>query len=245
MLNCTLVNMAQLIDLILGADSEQEVQKSYDNFFLNPEAVAVLLQRPKEVINALLLKGASVQATSFTTTFIARRLQKLSGTVFVAATFADYNKPFLYSIALGAEVDPGNAEYVVQLSERQAEVAFALARCWTSSSSSAAGPDGAGGRESSNKTAAAQGADMDADVEEEEKEVAPLEWELQDEELEEDLIQVLSRHQAGSLQLSAKELLDSLPVFEGIKKRAETNNHRQDAGGKMDRVLKQVRATSS
>ena len=72
------------------------------------------------------------------------------------------------------------------------------------------------------------------------KEAAPLDWEHQDEDLEEDLLQVLSRHQAGSLQLSAKDLLDSLPAFEGLKERAEANNHRQDARSKLDRVLKQA-----
>ena len=227
--------MAQLVDMILGAASEEDVQASYDDLFLNPEAVGVLLQRPKEDIHALVVKGASVKTTAFTTTFIARRLQKLSGTVFVAATFADYNKPFLYSIALAAEVDPGNDQYVVQLSERQAEVAFALAKCWSSSSSSpsAAGREGAG-LEISGQTAAMEAEDDD------DKEVAPLDWEHQDEDLEEDLLQVLSRHQAGSLQLSAKDLLDSLPAFEGLKKRAEANNHRQDAGSKLDRVLKQA-----
>ena len=81
--------MAQLVDMILGAASEEDVQASYDDLFLNPEAVGVLLQRPKEDIHALVVKGASVKTTAFTTTFIARRLQKLSGTVFVEATFAD------------------------------------------------------------------------------------------------------------------------------------------------------------
>ena len=45
----------------------------------------------------------------------------------VAATTKEYNEAYLYSFALGCEVDPGNR---FSLSDRQAEVAFKLCRLW-------------------------------------------------------------------------------------------------------------------
>ena len=58
-------------------------------------------------------------------TRIAVQLEALCGVPFVAASFSEYNTAFLYSLALTAQVDLN-----VVLSEKQAEVSFALARTW-------------------------------------------------------------------------------------------------------------------
>ena len=208
--------MATIVDTILNPSSPDELQAAYNTFFLDKEAIGAALRRPKEDISALLLQGALVTQTSYTTTFIAKQLQKLTGTVFVDTNWVDYNRPLMYSLALAAEVDPG----VVQLTERQAEVAFALAACWTSSLSSTAagGPPGAG------SGVAGGPAVMDADEEaqathdsDEEEEPGPLAWEPQEVPLPADLAAVQYRFVQGSLQVDAKALLDGCPRWLGLK----------------------------
>ena len=234
------------IDIILKSSVAEEIRQAYDNIFLNAEAVRELLRRPAEDISTFILKAATVTTTCFTTTTIARRLQKLADVVFVAPTFVDYNRSFVYSLALAAELDPGSDTTVVALTERQAEVAFALYRCWTSSSSSsppcAAGgpPPAVSGGAGLQAEGGAQGMDADESEEEEAAEARPLEWEQQPEPLPEDLRQVLLRHSQGILALDPRSLMESLPVWDGVKQKAEQNNHRQDAQHQLDRCLKAV-----
>ena len=124
-----------LVDTILNAGSPEELQPAWELFFLNRKAAAKALERPRDDISTLLAKGALVNQTLHKTTSKAKRLQQLVGTVYVAGAWQDYNVAFMYSVALAAEVDPG----LVQLSERQAEVAFALAVCWFTSTSTPPG----------------------------------------------------------------------------------------------------------
>ena len=63
----------------------------------------------------------------WTTTKCAGLVERLSGIAMVAATTAEYTAAFLYSLALASEVDPGGQ---FTLSDRQAEVAFRLAKVW-------------------------------------------------------------------------------------------------------------------
>ena len=234
-----------LVDVILTSTVTEEVRQAYDAFFLSAEAVGDLLRRPPEDISTFIKKAAVVPATGFTTTMIARRLQRLADVVFVAPSFTDYNKPFVYSLALAAELDPGSDPTVVALSEKQAEVAFALARCWSSSSSSPTADAAAGGPRpaapGAGSVAEGGAASMDADEEEEENEEArPLAWEEQPEPLPEDLRQVLIRHTQGVLSLDPRSIMESLPVWDGIKQKAEQNNYRQDAQHQLDRCLRAV-----
>ena len=137
--------MATSIDVILNSTVPEEIRVAYDTFFLNAEAVGDLLRRPAEDISNVIKKAATVSSTCFTTTTIARRLEALAGKVFVAPAFGDYNKAFVYSLALAAELDPGADPAVVALTPRQADVAFALYRCWSTPSSSSSPPSAAAG----------------------------------------------------------------------------------------------------
>jgi hypothetical protein len=176
---------------------------------------------------------AQVLPPRWSTTKCAVTVERLTGEAMVAASSSEYAMAYLYSIALAREVDPASN---FDLTDRQSTVAFKLARAWRRAAGHPLAQPG-GEAEGHDAEMAAHATD-DEEEDGADKEPGPLAWEQQDEELEEDLLQVLSRHQAGSLQLSAKELLDSLPAHEGIKKRAEVNNHRQDAGAKLDRLLK-------
>lgn len=60
------------------------------------------------------------------------------------------------------------------------------------------------------------------------------------EALPEDLDHVLKRFLAGHLQVDARALLEALPRWQGLKEKAEQNNHRQDATSRTDKVLRQV-----
>jgi len=228
------------IDIILNSTMAEEIRVAYDAFFLDAGAVADLLRRPAEDISKFILKAATVSTTCFTTTTIARRLEALCGKVFVAPAFGDYNKAFVYSLALAAELDPGADPAVVALTPLQADVAFALYRCWSSSASSSSPQSAAGGPQRAapgvaGLQAEADAAKMEADEESQvekddsDEEARPLAWEEQPEPLPEDLRQVLIRHSQGVLQLDPRSLMESLPVWDGVKTKAEQNNHRQDA----------------
>ena len=67
-----------------------------------------------------------------------------------------------------------------------------------------------------------------------------MEWEEQPEPLPDDLRQVLHRFQQGVLTLDARSIMESLPLWEGVKTKAEQNNYRADATSKLDRCLRSV-----
>ena len=54
-----------------------------------------------------------------------------------------------------------------------------------------------------------------------------------------DLSVILQRIQAGE-RLEVKKLLEELPVWKGLKLRAEQNNHRQDGRSQQDKLLKSL-----
>ena len=68
-------------------------------------------------------------APPWTNTRIAVRLEAIRGVTYVAQAWSEYNDAFLYSLALAAEVD-----HNTNLSNKQAEVAFALRKVWRNQS---------------------------------------------------------------------------------------------------------------
>ena len=233
--------MATILDQVLLAATEEDLESSWATFFLNVEHVRAALARTKDELVSLLQKGAGVKKTPFTTTTIAVKLQALTKVAYVATTWTEYNTAFIYSVALAAEVDPGN----LILTERQADVSFALARCWQGREDAAVLPgDAAGGAGGAGARTAANGADAEMPAEEEEDQdedgAAPLSWEEQADPLPGDLAQAYSRLQAGSLQLDARAVLEACPRWAQLKQKAESNNHRSDGARPLDRVLKQA-----
>ena len=74
-----------------------------------------------------------------------------------------------------------------------------------------------------------------SDVEEEEE---PLEWEESRQALPSDQEKVMSRQQAGSLQVDLRNLFEGLSRWQGLKDKPEVNNHRLDSTNKVDKLLR-------
>ena len=172
----------------------------------------------------------------------------------VDATTAEYTAAVLYSFALASEVDPGGQ---FTLSDRQAEVAFRLAKVWRAaagvqaeegSGDGAGAVPGGGFRRGAGLAAGmASGGDLDmnarhseANSEDDEEETPPLAWEQPEEPLPEDLGLVLQRFQHHGLQFPAKEVLDCCPKWSGLKTKAEANNYKNDGARAMDRNMKMM-----
>ena len=103
-------------------------------------SVRAALARPQDEVLSLIAKGLTVTKFPWTNTRIAVKLEALCGVPCVASA---YNTTFLYSIALAAEV-----EMNAKLTEKQAEVSFALKTTWlgaTIKDTASAGRAGAAG----------------------------------------------------------------------------------------------------
>lgn len=223
----------------------------WDEMFLNPEIAVALVDNPS-LVGGLINKAFGL-APSWTTTRSAVQVERLTGMAMVAATTKEYNESYLYSIALGCEVDPGGQ---FTLTDRQAEVAFKLCRLWRAQAGRALPPAanaaGPGGVPSGVSGAGVSGADSPAGGDlnmddrnsqaesEEDSEPPPLAWEESDEPLPDDLSQVLQRFQYHGLQVQTKDLLDCCPRWSGLKTKAEINNFKNDGMRVQDRNLKML-----
>ncbi len=92
--------------------------------FLSTDVAVALINNPT-VVPALITKAFKV-TLPWTTTRCTVHVKRLTGAAMLATT-DEYNAAFLYSIALGCEVDPGG---LFSLSDRQAEVSFKLFKTW-------------------------------------------------------------------------------------------------------------------
>lgn len=227
----------------LTTEDASAVLAMWNDMFLSPEIAEAVLQ-DTSVVGPLITKAFPLQP-SWTTTRCAVATEKMTGVAMVCATAEEYNKTFLFSLALAAEVDPGGS---FSLSDKQAECAFAMARLWKKArpggERQAAGrgpgvPAGPGGGLSGDCTMFSQGdQNSEEDSEEEGAGAAPLAWEVQEASLPDDLAQVHQRFVSHGLQVQAKELLEQCPKWVGLKTKAETNNHQEDASRITDRNLK-------
>ena len=106
-----------------------------------------------------------------------------------AESSVEYSAAYIYSLALLCEVDPG----AVKLSDKQVEVAFKLSKYWKTLGKRAAAagvPGGAGSAVAGlleDAAEAAQAATPGEGVQEQQGEVAPMEWEEHPEPLQNDL----------------------------------------------------------
>ena len=238
----------------LATEDPTSLLAMWSEMFLSPEVAYGVLQDVALV--APLVTKAFPLSPVWTTTRCAVTTERLTGVAMVCATSADYNKTYLYSLALAAEVDPGGS---FSLSDKQAEVAFKMAKLWKKGR----GDGGASaGRAATGVPLPAAGATGPGDVQpdlsgagagdlnmedknsladsDEDSEPPPLSWEQADEPLPDDLAQVLQRFQFHGLQVQAKELLDCCPRWSGIKTKAEINNFKNDGLRTQDRTLKML-----
>ena len=98
----------------------------------------------------------------------------------------------------------------------------------------AAGPVGRSGGQPSQRTVYVEEMDEDEDEEEER-----LPWEEEERPLSAELKVCLERV-AGGYRFPIKGELQELPVYAGLKRIAEANNHQRDGQGQVDRWLRGV-----
>ena len=113
------------VTTFLATEDPTSLLAMWSEMFLSPEVAYGVLQDVALV--APLVTKAFPLSPVWTTTRCAVTTERLTGVAMVCATSADYNKTYLYSLALAAEVDPGGS---FSLSDKQAEVAFKMAKLW-------------------------------------------------------------------------------------------------------------------
>ena len=182
--------MAELFANFAAATEPAAAQELYNNIFLNEEVVVELMRRSPDDIVGFVTKALTLFPT-WTTTRAAVKLQGLTNLVYLGAKPKDFNSVWLYSLAVAAETDPGNT---VVLSDKQAEMAFALADVWATlagrprrRTAAAAGPGDAVMADAAGRAQATKAEEEDS---EDGGAGSPLAWEDSREPLPHDLQQV-------------------------------------------------------
>ena len=208
-----MVNIEQLLSPV-----EEEASAAWNILFLNTEEVRSLLVNHKDKIIQLLARGQSIQGLQSTTTAAAVRVAALTGLAMVYNTLTKYLESFLYSLALAAQVHPGD----VNLDDKQSAVAFVLARTWTGT------------------TRTAEPGVSPATASPEKEKETHFAWEPPKPELPEDLAAIMTRINDNSLRMEPKQVLEQLPLWSDLKHVADNNNYRDDKAQREDKVLRGV-----
>ena len=200
---------------------EQAFESCWESFFLNEEAtVQFLAETPKDGVVATVTRGQAWRGTGWNTTRCAVQVRSLTNIAMVSSNVVDYLNSFLYSLALAAGVEV----HQLELGDKASDVAFKLYERWATHLQGFVPQAGEGVPEGEGEGEGEQG----------------FTWQWYEETLPTDLAQILAQHNKGELRLDVKFLLDQVPVWNGIKQRAEENNHRQDNKSQVDKVLKTV-----
>lgn len=219
------------VNEFLEGDMETQV-RLWNLWFLDDSFALHLIKGDKGQLLEVLKLGLGIPV-QWTTTRCAVRLKQMTDVALVLANTSNYNHVWLYAIALAAEVDPG----AVELGDQAATVAFTLASRWAEAA--AGGPPGAGiSRDECEKKSHGQGRQKEQE-DDEEGGLEPLSWEEVSLPLPGMLGHVLARFAAGELELDYRSLMCDLPRYDGLKRRAEVNNHRTDGQRALDKVLRQ------
>ena len=159
----------------------------------------------------------------------------------VSDKFVDYFNSFLYSLDFNRYVEIPS----LILSDAAAAAAFRLAECWgtTAAGNDATMPVSATGIPAQTAKlgiSAGDSAEEDEEMKEDEQAAGVgFDWDEPTEVLPPDLSALVTRVSKGE-RLDVKTLLSALPRWEGLKTRAEDNNHRQDGRRQAERWLKDV-----
>lgn len=220
------------LDEFINGTEEVRI-KLWNEWFLNEDFARHITCEGKTHLVEVLQLGMHIPL-NWTTTRCAVRLKNLTNVALVLANTSNYNHCWLYSLALAGEVDPG----AVELADQAANVSFELAARWCGATA-AGGPHDAGptrGEEKAQAQAPQKNQEQDEDMDGGQD--APLSWEEVSLPLPDVLQHILQRYSDGELELNVAQILKELPRFEGLKKRAEQNNHRSDGLKQLDKVLK-------
>jgi len=208
-----MVNIEQLLPPV-----EEEASAAWNILFLNTEEVRSLLVNHKDKIIQLLARGQSIQGLQWTTTAAAVRVEALTGLAMVYNTLTKYLESFLYSLALAAQVHPGD----VNLDDKRSAVAFVLARTWTGT------------------TRTAEPGVSPATASPEKEKETHFAWEPPKPELPEDLAAMMTHINDNFLRMEPKQVLEQLPLWSDLKHVADNNNYRDDKAQREDKVLRGV-----
>ena len=212
---------------LLSVDENAQA-KAWEDIFLNPTATREFLRHtPAEVVLKVVQTGKAWQGNGWDTTKCARVVRSLTGCCMVAARVQDYLHSYLFSLVLVSGITLPSLE----MKPIESEVAFKLADCWEQVGQVAA-PLGAHGKNPAGTAPA-----------EEEGEEHPQEmhflWDSPPEALPEDLAAILGRAAQGE-RLDLKPLMESIPLWQGLKSRSEENNYRNDKQAPHDKFLKSM-----
>ena len=172
---------------------------------------------PQDFITQAIQLGGAWNGLGWDTTKAAKGVRALTGVYMVSGRLQDYLNSFLYSLAMVAGIDVPTLD----LGDKAAETAFCLADRWSGMSAVPAATEDA------------------AALAEEEVEEPQFVWEQSQEDLPPDLMCILNKVAANE-RLDVKMLLENTPVWTGLKRKAEENNHRGDARSAGDKFLKQL-----
>ena len=207
--------MATWSERLLSIDDTVQ-NTAWEQFFLNETAsVEFLRTTPPEVVLQVCNAGQTWAGNGWDTTRCSKQVRALTGLAMVRPRVGEYLHAFLYSLCLCSGVDLP----ALELNDQGAEVAFRLADLWQGHHVAAEGES-----------------EVRATMDKEEQD-EPFLWEAPVEPLPTDLARLVERA-AGGERLQVGTLLEQLPQFQGLKHRAEDNNHRSDRLSAADKFLK-------
>ena len=203
---------------------------AWARFFLAPQLVTSFLRDASvELVHATLAAGYHWEGGGWNTTRAAKVLEELTAVSLVSSQLAQYSHAFLFSLALVKDVEITQLDLVPQA----AEAAFALKRLWSELMQEHPARQQ---KIPKAKTPAAEEEEMDDEEDDEEEVAGRLPWETEEVGLSEELNLVLKRVGEGE-RLPVGQVLRDIPIFQGLKIRAETNNHQRDARSPQDKFL--------
>jgi hypothetical protein len=223
--------MDELVATLINPDA-MEFGERWSDMFFNVEAVCYLTGKVDPIVGGqLLAAGSSWTGSGWTTGRAARMVHKATGVAMVEEKLEAYLGSFLFSLSVVFAVDIPKLQLGAHAADAALKFAAAVAK-----------HSGGEGVSSSVSGVAASGLNAKQQKEEEEGEVSEpvLAWEHVREELPGDLQVVLGKHTGGGLSIDPRALMESLPLWKGLKDKAETNNHRLDSQRSQDKTLRSI-----
>jgi hypothetical protein len=214
--------MAKISDKLLALD-ESLAGEAWKSFFLTENIVVQFLKEtPPEEVQSVLAAGAGWSGAGWDTTKAAKAVRLLTGVAMVTTNFKEYLNSFLFSLALCAGLEIP----ALELTDKASEVAFGLSEHWQAVGEGQVPP-----------ASQPPAKHFKPSEDEDDAEDAHLPWELPQVALEPELLKCLKRVGAGE-KFPARSLLEEVPLYEGLKSKAEENNHGLDGRSQQDKMLK-------
>ena len=213
-------NATEVLTRLL-APEESTRSAAWELFLFNVPLVRLITPLVDEKVAKLIIEaGAAWTTTSWTTSSAAKTIHHLTNVAFVSQDFAMYRSSFLFALSIWWNVDVP----LLELAPGAAEAAFGLQSCFT-------GEEGMMVENSQDEGSRVQATQNAAEEER-------LPWDIEEEPLPKELKVIWKRVQAGDRRFEVRELLDSVPQYDTLQKKAFVNNHRGDGASAADRTAK-------